>query len=105
MHRIVFNDVITEATFSLGGAHQLHYDLYALMDAFSPYTQRPHAYFRELHEACVLLTCPGETAAYLKDGLQTDPDNAAFVEYLRACGIHVLQCEQISCILDERLNY
>jgi len=103
--RIMFNDVITEATFSFHGAQQLQYDLYVLMDAFSPYTRRPHSHFKELHEACILLTLPSENSLYLQQRLQEDPPDPDFNQYLQDSGIHLLQPDQILCILQERANY
>lgn len=105
MLRIVFNDVITETTFTLRGAQQLHYDVYVLIDAFSPYTRRPHTHFKELNEACALLVLPSENALYIQQRLHEESADADFAQYLRDCQIHVLQPEQISCILEERVNY
>jgi len=100
MSRILFNDVVTEAKFSRTGSLQLQYDLYAMIDVFSPYSRRPHTHFKELQEASILLNMDSEMATYILGAIR-DQD---LTGYLHQCGINVLQSDQITCILSERLN-
>lgn len=101
----MFNDVITEATFSQQGALQLQLDMFFVAEVFASYTNRPLAHFKEVKEAIVLLTLPAEHAVYILQALQTNPTEANFVQYLKECGVHVLQSEQIMGILEERVGY
>ena len=63
LNRSLFNGVATERRFSPSGAQQLATDVDALLRVFAPYTPRPRAHFRELAEACALLSLPAERAA------------------------------------------
>eukprot|EP00210_Caulerpa_lentillifera_P005329 g5092.t1 len=103
--RIMFNDVITEAKFSAWGAQQLQCDIRALIDVFSLYTNRPHTHFKELHEACVLLTIPKENVEYIKQSLEMDVNDQDIQNYLRQFGVSVLESDQVLCIIEERVNF
>ncbi|GMH41475.1 hypothetical protein BSKO_09385 [Bryopsis sp. KO-2023] len=102
--RFLFNDIATEAAFSKWGSYQFYYDCYALMDIFRPYTRRPHAHLRELHESCLLLTFPAETAINLQQVLSSPGEKKNLKTHLASVQIGRLTPNQALSILSRRLE-
>lgn len=83
------------------GALQFQTDVSALFSILQPYTARPSAHFRELAEACTLLTLEPEAAAALAESMSS-PSAA---EQLKRVSISRLSPEQALCVLQRRLYY
>lgn len=67
----LYEELILENFFSEGGTHQLSFDMNRnLFPVFSPYTQKPENHFKEVKEACTLLTMPHPVAWILQETLR-----------------------------------
>jgi RAD50-interacting protein 1 len=93
-----FNDVATEADFSMQGAEQLNYDVDALIGVFGACTSRPAAHFKESKEACKLLMMKKEEAQIVLAAVH----GAGGPEALVAAGIKALNAEQVGSVLARR---
>uniref|UniRef100_A0A1E1XLS0 Putative er to golgi transport protein/rad50-interacting protein 1 n=1 Tax=Amblyomma sculptum TaxID=1581419 RepID=A0A1E1XLS0_AMBSC len=67
----LYEELILENFFSEGGAMQLSFDMNRnLFPLFSTYTQKPENHFKEVKEACILLTMPHPVAWILQETLR-----------------------------------
>lgn len=67
----LYEELILENFFSEGGALQLSFDMNRnLFSLFSTYTQKPENHFKEVKEACILLTMPHPVAWILQETLR-----------------------------------
>ncbi|XP_025106000.1 RAD50-interacting protein 1-like [Pomacea canaliculata] len=114
LNSFIYNEVILANHYSEGGAMQLQFDMVRnLFPLFGEYTQKPESYFREVREACTLLTLKTGSAILLKETLysalhepsrdaslqQTDPKAA-----LRDIGVFTLTPEQAESVLSLRTH-
>lgn len=75
----LYKDMVSVATFNEAGAQQLSTDVRALCMVVRQWTAQPAAYFKQLHEAAVLLTLPAPDRAELMRLLERAPADAARV--------------------------
>ncbi|XP_076459173.1 RAD50-interacting protein 1-like [Babylonia areolata] len=114
LNTFILNEVILTNHFSEGGAIQLQFDMTRnLLPLFGEFTQKPEAYFREVKEACILLTLKTGSAILLKEVLysalhepsrdpnvkKTDPRAA-----LHEVGVFALTPEQAETVLSLRAS-
>lgn len=67
----LYEELILENFFSEGGAMQLSFDMNRnLFPLFSTFTQKPENHFKEVKEACILLTMPHPVAWILQETLR-----------------------------------
>ncbi|KAL8616926.1 hypothetical protein ACOMHN_041845 [Nucella lapillus] len=114
LNTFLLNEVILTNHFSEGGAFQLQFDMTRnLFPVFGEFTQKPEGYFRDVKEACTLLTLKTGSAILLKEVLysalhepsqdpnvkQTDPKAA-----LHEVGVFALTPEQAETVLSLRAN-
>nr|KAG5713929.1 hypothetical protein BaRGS_024556 [Batillaria attramentaria] len=108
LNTFILKEVIFANHFSEGGAVQLQFDMTRnLFPLFGEYTQKPEAYFKEVKEACTLLTLKVGSAILLKEVLysalhepskdpnikQTDPRAA-----LHDIGVYTLTPDQAETV-------
>ncbi|KAK6169188.1 hypothetical protein SNE40_020286 [Patella caerulea] len=75
LNKFILNDVILSNHFNDGGGVQLHFDMTRnLFPLFGEFTPKPENYFREVKEACILLTLKAGSAILLKEVLMADVD-------------------------------
>mmetsp|Transcript_34775 Transcript_34775/g.98590 ORF Transcript_34775/g.98590 Transcript_34775/m.98590 type:complete len:731 (-) Transcript_34775:17-2209(-) len=105
VNQILYNDIATEAQFSACGALQFVTDCNAIISIFAMYTPRPNAHFKELREACILLSLSEEQLAELEEAIDDEDEGLqdtarAIVE---ALGVRTLNLDQVECVLAQRL--
>nr|CAG4643878.1 EOG090X04F1 [Lepidurus arcticus] len=72
MNEFLTEELVLQRQFNDGGAAQLNFDVTKnIIPIFSPYTAKPESYFRDLKDACLLLTLSKATALLLQDTLET----------------------------------
>eukprot|EP00803_Ostreobium_quekettii_P009891 evm.model.scf_51.2 EVM.evm.TU.scf_51.2 scf_51:8051-18111(-) len=101
--RVMFNDVATEAHFSQQGALLFKSDCEALMEVFRPFCPRPYTHMKELHEACILLNLPTDTARKVYEGSKAPSPRGGISALLKSLGIVRLKPEQAICVLLQRI--
>ncbi|XP_014681256.1 PREDICTED: RAD50-interacting protein 1-like isoform X2 [Priapulus caudatus] len=70
LNKFFFEELILMNNFNEGGAAQLQYDMTrGLFPLFGDYTQRPENYFKDVKEACTLLTLKPGSAMLLSEVL------------------------------------
>ncbi|KAK9853117.1 hypothetical protein WJX84_011625 [Apatococcus fuscideae] len=105
LNRLLYNDVATEAHFSSEGAEQFAGDCQALQAAFRRWTPRPGAHFRELTEACALLSMEPAAAAQLVASLHSQPaDERGSCPALTTLQVARLSRDQALCVLERRID-
>ncbi|ESP04039.1 hypothetical protein LOTGIDRAFT_212244 [Lottia gigantea] len=73
LNKFFMDEVILSNHFNDGGATQLQFDMTRnLFPLFGEFTQKPENYFREVKEACILLTLKPGSAILLKEVLQNE---------------------------------
>ncbi|KAK2176865.1 hypothetical protein NP493_625g01069 [Ridgeia piscesae] len=81
LNRFIYEDVILTNHFNESGAAQLQFDMTRnLFPLFAQYTAKPENYFKDVKEACNLLTLSAGSVLLLKDILHKalhDPDAAS----------------------------
>nr|CAG4638383.1 EOG090X04F1 [Cyclestheria hislopi] len=66
----LYEELILQRQFNTGGVAQLNYDIHQnLLPLFSQYSTKPDSYFRDLKDACILLSLPNPVAMLLLDTL------------------------------------
>merc|ERR1712070_737834 len=64
VEELLFTELVRFVQLSAGGAKQLQRDLEVTISSFAPFTSRPHAVMRRLHDTCLLLRLePAERAS------------------------------------------
>ena len=86
----------------LQGARRVAADCALLLGAFQPYTAKPAAHFRELTEACTLLTAELQVAGELARQLAVSPPEQA-AGLLKTLGISRLTPQQSAHVLAQRI--
>ncbi|XP_041364407.1 RAD50-interacting protein 1-like [Gigantopelta aegis] len=114
LNKFILQEVILPNHFNDGGAAQLSFDMTRnLFPLFGEYTQKPDSYFREVKEACILLTLTTGSAILLKEVLhtalhekKTDPNQKTTdpCQALHELGVYKLSPEQVERILRVRTD-
>ena len=116
LNKFVYEEVILPNHFSDGGATQLKYDMERnLFPIFGEFANKPENYFKEVKEACALLTLPVGSARLLRDtvasyrnmnvdgGLLLSSDGGDGArEALAEFGIHKLSTEHALALLNQQ---
>ena len=125
LNKFVYEEVILPNHFSDGGAAQLKYDMERnLFPIFGEFTKKPENYFKEVKEACALLTLPVGSARLLREtvtacrnaassigggmlGLTAAADgggDGAREALAEAAGIHKLSTEHALALLNQQTS-
>ncbi|XP_048248594.1 RAD50-interacting protein 1-like [Haliotis rufescens] len=114
INKFILDEVILSNHFNEGGAAQLQFDMTRnVFPLFGEFTNKPETYFREVKEACTLLTLKTGSAILLKEVLysalheakkdpnakSTDPKSA-----LHEVGIYKIPSSLAESILSRRTN-
>ncbi|KAK2166892.1 hypothetical protein LSH36_34g08179 [Paralvinella palmiformis] len=114
LNAFFYEQVILENSFNEGGAFQINFDITRnLFPLFGQYTQKPEAYFKDVKEACQVLTMNTGSALLLKDVLycalhdpKSDPNVMPSdpIACLQEQGLYKLLPEQVEHLLRRRLD-
>ncbi|KAK3090237.1 hypothetical protein FSP39_010285 [Pinctada imbricata] len=105
----ILNEVVLQNRFNDGGALQIQFDMTRnLFPLFGEYTHKPESYFREVKEACILLTLKVGSAILLKDVI-SDKSGAAkhsteSETALQDVGIYTLKPQTALNVINSRTN-
>ncbi|WAQ97395.1 RINT1-like protein [Mya arenaria] len=109
MNMYIFEEIILRNKFNQGGAAQLHFDMTRnLFPLFGEYTLKPDSYFKEVKEACILLTTNVGSALLLKEvlyeALHRGPRDTDKITEARSAltdlGVHKLTLDQAELVLN-----
>ena len=105
MNQFLYEEVVLQNKFNLGGALQLQYDicrnLFPLLSHYG--TGKPESKLGQMKAACQLLTLPKASAILLRDTLIREPDTLAF-DSLCEMGIHEIEPKEAGTILGLRTD-
>ena len=122
LNKFVYEEVILPNHFGDGGAAQLKFDMERnLFPIFGEFTAKPENYFKEVKEACALLTLPVGSARLLRDtvtshrntlssaaastsGLLGDDGGDGAREALGEFGVHKLSTEHALALLNQQTS-
>ncbi|XP_039625817.1 RAD50-interacting protein 1 [Polypterus senegalus] len=110
----IYQEVILANHFNDGGAAQLHFDMTRnLFPLFGHHCKRPENYFKQIKEACIILTLNVGSALLLRDLLRQDrgvqvaalPSEPSPEAALNELGIYRLAASDITILLNLRTNW
>lgn len=105
LNKMVVNEIIIPNQFNETGAKQIEYDMCRnLFPLFGEYTQKPENYFREIKEACILLTLNKGSASLLKELLCEEKEASKIHIALHELHIYKLNATKSLDILNTRFN-
>jgi len=122
LNKFVYEEVILPNHFSDGGAAQLKFDMERnLFPIFGEFTAKPENHFKEVKEACALLTLPVGSSRLLKEtvasyrnmsssaaasggGLLSNDGGDGAREALAEFGIHKLSTEHALALLNQQTS-
>jgi RINT-1 / TIP-1 family len=87
----------------LQGAQQFELDIAVVQHAFSGYTRKPAAHFRELADAVKLLSLERDDSNNLMDWLRQDLTVQQVKDKFKQLGVFRLGKDQAICVLQQRL--
>jgi len=112
LNKFVYEEIILQCHFNEGGAAQLQFDLTKnLFTLFLEYTQKPENFFKEVKEACILLTLLPGSAVLLRDLLKSSESSISKEEAissscaaLQDTGVYRLTPEEALKVLNLRVH-
>ena len=117
LNKFVYEEVILPNHFSDGGAAQLKFDMERnLFPIFGEFAAKPENYFKEVKEACALLTLPVGSARLLKDTVNSCRNTTGSLlggnegggdgarEALAEFGVHKLSTEHALALLNQQTS-
>ena len=105
VHESILDSVPYRGIFSATGAQQYRRDCELLVALFAPYAPNPAVYFRDLLETCRVLELPAADAAAFARSLTAASASAASHPAGACTGYEVLGPEQITWLLERRLDF
>ncbi|VDI67318.1 RAD50-interacting protein 1 [Mytilus galloprovincialis] len=105
LNKMVVNEIIIPNQFNETGASQIEFDMCRnLFPLFGEYTQKPENYFREIKEACILLTLKTGSACLLKELLCEEKEAVKKQNALHEQQIYKLNPTKALDVLNTRFN-
>lgn len=105
LNKLVVNEIVIPNQFNDTGASQIEFDMCRnLFPLFGEYTQKPENYFREIKEACILLTLNKGSASLLKELLCEEKEAMKKQTALHEQQIYKLNPTKSLDILNTRFN-